>query len=144
MKRMTFVEPNGVWGVCGMNADNEKEKVYGCICKLRDYEDSGLSPYEVGQMIDKVYDMEKKLETIEKEHEQVKERISIGTVIQGYVVTAITDTSAMAERRHKIGADDYVVWNIDRDKCGVNNGMYYEEKEGAVFNFANRLQRVRI
>ncbi len=51
MGRLTFSE-DGKFGVVGMNADNEEEKLYGCICKLKDYENTGLSPDEVERLLD--------------------------------------------------------------------------------------------
>lgn len=51
MKRLTFKEPSGKWGVVGMNAENECEKTYGCLCKLLDYEELGLNPDDMEQKL---------------------------------------------------------------------------------------------
>lgn len=51
MGRLTYSE-GGRFGVVGMNEANEKEKLYGCICKLKDYENTGLSPDEVERLLD--------------------------------------------------------------------------------------------
>lgn len=96
MKRLTFKEPCGRWGVVGMNAENECEKTYGCLCKLLDYEETGLEPAEIEKLICKVSsikqiktvaelicskyenlfsrleDMEENLQIIEKEFSQLK------------------------------------------------------------------------
>ena len=50
MKGLTFIEPDGTWGIVGMNKDNEKQKMYGAACKLLDYEETGLDPVEVEQL----------------------------------------------------------------------------------------------
>lgn len=60
MNRLTFEEPNGNFGVVGMNEGNKEAKLYACVCKLRDYELSGLSPDEVQRI------QEDKLETLDK------------------------------------------------------------------------------
>lgn len=51
MGRLTYSE-GGRFGVVGMNEANEEEKLYGCICKLKDYENTGLSPDEVERLLD--------------------------------------------------------------------------------------------
>ena len=35
-----------------MNEANVEEKLYGCVCKLKDYENTGLSPDEVECLLD--------------------------------------------------------------------------------------------
>ena len=45
--RLTFKEPDGKWGIVGMNKENEEQKMYDVACKLKDYEETGLSPQEV-------------------------------------------------------------------------------------------------
>lgn len=92
---------------------------------------------------ERIDDIEIKLNKIATEQAELKKRIHIGSEVEGYVITAMTETSCMAERKYKKSAEDYVVWNIDRDKCGVNNGRYFDEKEDAVMNFASRLYRTR-
>ena len=44
MCRLTFKEPDGTFGVVGMNDNNESLKTYACICKLLDYEETGFNP----------------------------------------------------------------------------------------------------
>ena len=57
MGRLTFHEHDGKFGVAGMDARNELDKIYACICKLKDYEDIGLSPDEVEQLKYKYEDL---------------------------------------------------------------------------------------
>ena len=51
MKRLTFSE-NGKYGVVGMDENNKEEKLYWCVIKLKNYEETGLSPDEVEMLRD--------------------------------------------------------------------------------------------
>jgi len=82
MKRLTFKEPSGKWGIVGMNADNENEKVYSCLSKLLDYEKTGLEPADIIRLKSKIEDMEENLQTIEKELGQLKSKICVRATIQ--------------------------------------------------------------
>ena len=53
--RLTYKEPNGDFGVVGMNENNQEEKLYSCVMKLMDYEEQGLNPSEV-EFLKKLYD----------------------------------------------------------------------------------------
>lgn len=131
MQRLTFKEPNGNFGVIGMDSENEQKKLYICVLKLLDYEETGLNPDNVIRLIDKVEDMEENLQTIENEMNLLKSRISIGTIISGYRILGIYKNRCIAERVNKISCDDYVVWQIDEDMQGVNSGKYFEFYEFA-------------
>lgn len=52
MIRLTYSEPNGNWGIIGMNAENQDQKMYMVAAKLKDYEETGLSPDEVEKVND--------------------------------------------------------------------------------------------
>lgn len=52
MKMLTFIEPDGTWGIVGMNNMNEEQKMYQVAAKLRDYERTGLQPDEVERLRD--------------------------------------------------------------------------------------------
>lgn len=52
MKALTFIEPDGTWGIEGMNDSNQEQKMYAVACKLRDYERTGLQPDEVERLKD--------------------------------------------------------------------------------------------
>lgn len=58
MNRLTFHEKDGTFGVAGMNEENQDQKLYMCIVKLKDYEDKGLSPDEVEQLTYKIEDLQ--------------------------------------------------------------------------------------
>ena len=138
MKRLTFKEPSGKWGVVGMNADNENEKVYSCLSKLLDYEKTGLEPADIIRLKSKLEDMEENLQTIEKELRQLKSKIRVGTVIQGYKILGIVRNRCIAERVNKLDCDDYVVWNVDYDESGVNSGRYFKDYNSALSTFKIR------
>lgn len=159
MTRLTFNEKDGSWGVVGMNADNEQSKVYGCLCKLRDYEEYGLDPHELGDSLiklreyenitsepadiirlkNKLEDIEENLQVIEKQASELRnstEFVHIGSEIHGYIVKGISEKCCLAERQNKIGLEDFVVWNIDADFRGVNNGRYLSDFSEALSKFA--------
>ena len=138
MKRLTFREQNGIWGIVGMNADNENEKIYGCLNKLLDYEETGLEPADIIRLKSKLEDMEENLQTIEKEFRQLKSKIRVGTVIQGYKILGIVRNRCIAERVNKLDCDDYVVWNVDYDESGVNSGRYFKDYNSALSTFKIR------
>ncbi len=138
MKRLTFKEPSGKWGIVGMNTDNENEKIYGCLNKLLDYEETGLEPADAIRLKSKLEDMEENLQTIEKELRQLKSKIRVGTVIQGYKILGIVRNRCIAERVNKLDCDDYVVWNVDYDESGVNSGRYFKDYNSALSIFKIR------
>lgn len=63
MSRLTEQDEQGNWGVKGIpwkdlyegNLITKKirEKLYGCLAKLKDYENTGLSPQQVEKLMDK-------------------------------------------------------------------------------------------
>lgn len=55
MGRLTEVSPSGSWSVKGNDGKKLSwgavtHEVYGALCKLKDYEDTGLSPHDVEEM----------------------------------------------------------------------------------------------
>lgn len=60
MSKLTFEKPDGTWGVAGVDLKNVSGNTYGALCKLRDYEQTGLTPGEVQRL------QEDKLETLDK------------------------------------------------------------------------------
>lgn len=50
MKRLTEVDGTGNWHIAGVEWGNVKGNLYGALCKLKDYEDTGLSPAEVAEL----------------------------------------------------------------------------------------------
>lgn len=55
MGRLTEVSPSGSWSVKGndgkkLSWGSVTHEVYGALCKLKDYEDTGLPPHDVEEM----------------------------------------------------------------------------------------------
>lgn len=77
MNRLTFKEPDGTWGIVGMNEENEREKLYAVCAKLKDYEEIGLQPDEVERwkdnttevIITKLKEQQKRISSSIKEEE---------------------------------------------------------------------------
>lgn len=44
MRRITGETPEGKWGVENIAWDEIDHRLYGAMCKLKAYEDTGLSP----------------------------------------------------------------------------------------------------
>lgn len=165
MKRLTFKEPSGKWGIVGMEKpvdEIEDFSIYICLEKLCDYEELGLNPNDIDSKLSglrealreyketgltpdnirrlksKLEDMEENLQTIEKELGQLKSKIRVGTVIQGYKILGIVRNRCIAERVNKLDCDDYVVWNVDYDESGVNSGRYFKDYNSALSTFKIR------
>ena len=47
MERLTKKLLNGNWNVNGCPWDKIHGEIYGALCKLKDYEDTGLTPQEI-------------------------------------------------------------------------------------------------
>lgn len=81
MNRLTYKNPNGTWGMNnGFNMSKVPSELYGALYKLKDYEESGLSPEQLEE-IDRLY-LEKceevnklRAELEEKEWIPVEERL---------------------------------------------------------------------
>lgn len=54
MERITKELPNGTWEIEGVSWKEVPGNLYGALCKLRDYENTGLSPAEINTLIDKL------------------------------------------------------------------------------------------
>ena len=53
---ITEVKPNGEWSVKGVDLKKCSPEMYGALCKLRDYEKTGLNPDDfVGKGYEKKY-----------------------------------------------------------------------------------------
>lgn len=58
-------------------------------------------------------------------------KIEVGDVVAGYEIKDICHERVLAERVKKVDCDDYVVWHLDFDKCGVCGGKYFSSKSDA-------------
>lgn len=55
--RITWSEPDGSWGIDGVDLSTLTTRLYMAVFKLKKYEDSGRSP---DQLEDLIFDMENK------------------------------------------------------------------------------------
>lgn len=77
MNRLTYKEPDGTWGIAGMNEKNEKEKLYAVCAKLKDYEETGMQPNEVEQLKDNATDVI--INKLKEQREQISLKINEDT-----------------------------------------------------------------
>ena len=122
--RFTYKEPSGAWGVHGEEFRNMSDTMYGAMCKLLDYEETGLSPDDVEHI-----------------QHQLKE-VHTGMKIQDYEVFGIFNGYCIAFNRK--APEPYVVWTIDSNKCGVHNGRYSGTKAEAVREFAEHAFKISL
>ena len=76
MIRLTYNEPNGKWGIVGMDESNQDQKMYAVAIKLMHYEKIGLNPDEVERMKKHFEEMEPKKNT------EIRQRIQKDLVVQ--------------------------------------------------------------
>ncbi len=51
--RLTYHYPDGTWGVKGIAWIDIPRELYGALCKLKDYEDCGISPDKLREIIER-------------------------------------------------------------------------------------------
>ena len=54
MNRITYDTTSGEWGINGINIKDVPGPLYGAMCKLHEYEKTGLDPDDIYEM-DKLY-----------------------------------------------------------------------------------------
>lgn len=113
---ITITNPDGTWSCLDIDFKEVSGSVYGALCRLHDYEKTGLNPDDV-----------------EKINED-QELVHIGSVYNGYRVFGIYNGYCIAT--NKKAPEPYVVWKIDDDECGVWGGSYCKTREEANQLFA--------
>lgn len=106
--RLTTKEPSGKWSLRGVDLQALPPEVYGALCKLLAYEDTGLDPDEVERMKDDA------------------ELLHIGSKIDSYEIIGIYDGMCIGRQRYGSG---WAVWHLDADLCGVWGGSYFSGKD---------------
>lgn len=130
MERLTYHKPGGGINIRGIDALNPHEingTIYLCICRLFDYENTGLTPQEVNDILNPC------------DEEPAPECVHIDSEFAGYKVFALSGTRCVAERIDKLGFDDYVVWYIDNYRGGVWGGVYFGDRQTALAHFADKI-----
>lgn len=112
---LTKINSDGTWNCQGVDFKEVKGDMYGALCKLRDYEKSGLEPDDL---------------------DRVKENIHIGSHINGYIVFGVWNDYCIAENLN--APDPYVVWKIESNAFGVWAGNYFGSRADAERNFFMR------
>ena len=54
MGRLTWKNPDGTWGLNNMDIREVPGELYRAVCKLKDYEETGLTPQQMAE-IDELY-----------------------------------------------------------------------------------------
>ena len=119
MKRLTYEEPSGIWGIHGEEIADMSDTMYAVASKLLECEETGLTPDDV--------------RTMQGEMEFVR----VGKKIGGYEIFGMYGLfGGYCIAQNEKAPDPYVVWKIDDDGCGVHGGRYRSTKEEAVRVFA--------
>lgn len=106
--RLIQKDSSGRWSMRGVDLQALQPEVYGALCKLLDYEETGLDPDEVERMKD------------------ASELLHIGSKIDSYEIVGIYDGTCIGRQRY---GDGWAVWHLDADLCGVWGGSYFSGKD---------------
>lgn len=99
MGRLIQKELSGKWQVNGIPWEELQEGrvitketqilLYGCLCKLKDYEDSGMEPYQAGDL---KYEAENMVEHVCSDlcryRQEMSDRVKLNAVCMGCPVNA--------------------------------------------------------
>lgn len=137
-KRLTEHNETGKWSLKGMDWNQFKpnqmltkenwEKIYGALCKLKDYEDTGLSPKDV----ERVNDFEKtqtsillkRLNAEQKKHEWIPAKYEV-PADDSYVLLSFHNFTGLLIGRYEQHDDGSGNWYIgdccEEDTCLAND-----------------------
>lgn len=124
--RLTQKSPSGTWFLRGVDLQALQPEVYGALCKLLAYEDTGLDPDEVEHM------------------KGDAELLHIGSMIKGYEIIGIYKNNCIARQKYGTG---WAVWHLDSDRCGVWGGCYFSGNDAqrqAEHAFSDRVFDLRM
>lgn len=144
-KRLTEHNKTGIWSLKGIEWDLFKigrpitkdmnEKLYGALCKLKDYEDTGLSPEDVvrvnnfgqsqaGKLLKKLNKVEKDLLEERRKHEWIPSEHEV-PVDGRYVLLSFANFSGLLIGRYEQYEDGSGNWYLgdcdDEDTCLAND-----------------------
>lgn len=112
MSRLTYRTDDGRWGVKGVEMSELSGVLYGALCKLRDYENTELSPTAV---------------------EYLRDEIRVGTMVGGYKVIGCCNGYCVGE--NKATFMPYAVWKLDGDGHSVCDGKHFRTRDEAGMYF---------
>lgn len=90
MIRLTFREKEK-FGVVGMNEANQDKKLYSCVLKLIDYEDTGLSPNDILKLKEELEEKDKKISKLQANYQQVKTQLEKVNGILTDIIIEVTE-----------------------------------------------------
>ncbi len=70
MGRLTWKNPDGTWGLNNMDIKDVPKELYGAVCKLKDYEETGLMPERMVEMDELYTEKCKEVAKLQKELER--------------------------------------------------------------------------
>ena len=105
---LTRTNPDGTWRVYGVDFGDCNDNMYGALCKLRDYEATGLEPHDL---------------------DIIKGNVHIGSEIEDYKVFGVWNNCCIAVNS-KV-PESYVVWRIEKNGFGVHTGYYFGDLQQA-------------
>ena len=61
--------------------------------------------------------------------------LKVGSEVNGYIIEAIANRTVLASSSSEACPEKYVVWDLDYDGEGVNNGRYFTTIDEAVTKY---------
>ena len=71
MQNMIEAKENGMWTCCGVSPAEIDRRLYGALCKLKDYESTGLNPDGVERLKCAYADLAQRHEEMKRKGEAV-------------------------------------------------------------------------
>lgn len=75
MGRLTWKNPDGTWGLKNMDIQDVSRELYGAVCKLKDYEETGLMPEQIVEMDELYLEKCKEVAKLQKELETLSAKM---------------------------------------------------------------------
>lgn len=137
MPRLTWKDEEGNWGLRDLPWENlcagvvmddrTRQRLYGALCKLRDYEDTELEPEEVAKVNNfEKYQSAKLLEKLAEEREKhrwipVEERLPEG---ESYILLSFVNFSLPLVGRYEQDESGGAFYIGDEDITCVSQGVF--------------------
>ncbi len=75
IKMLTYISPNGEWGLKTFDIKEVPRGLYGYIAKLHDYEKCGFSPDELQNIVDELAELREQRNSLDKKVVNLKEKL---------------------------------------------------------------------
>lgn len=76
--RLTYKNEDGTWGIKGYDIKKVPKELYGALCKLKDYEETGLMPSQIFEIDEMYTDKCRELAAVKEELEALKKQYNTG------------------------------------------------------------------